>query len=174
MQFDVDLRIDVAQSVSRRFQFAATDVLCPVKYLPLQIRKIDVVEIDNANCSYTCCRKIEGGRGPKPAGADAQNACCLQPALPISCHFGHDKVTRIALQFLSAQVHVAHTLIIDNASLHAPSEILAQKSCAVAPKAFGVIPADAEALFACQHHPESFRGYNSSDFLTAPPGPMCR
>jgi len=41
-------------------------------------------------------------------------------------------VARIALQFLSAQVHGAGTLIIDNALLHAPSEILAQKSGAVA------------------------------------------
>ena len=55
MQFDVDLRIDVAQSVSRRFQFAASDVLCPVKYLPLQVGKINVVEINNADCSHACC-----------------------------------------------------------------------------------------------------------------------
>jgi hypothetical protein len=41
--------------------------------------------------------------------------------------------------------------------LHAQSEILAQKSCAVA--AIGN-PADTEALFACRHHPESFQGYN--------------
>ena len=132
MQFDVDLRIDVAQSVSRRFQFAASDVLCPVKYLPLQIGKIDGVEVDDANCSHACCRKIEGRRGPQSPSADAQDARCLYSALPVSCHFGHDKVARIALQFLSAQVHGAGTLIIDNASLHAPSEILAQKSCAVA------------------------------------------
>src|SRR5207245_119745 len=49
VQFDFDLRIEVAQAVPRRFQFAAANVLCSVKNLPLQIRKIDIVEINNPN-----------------------------------------------------------------------------------------------------------------------------
>ena len=74
MQFDLDLRVDVAEPVPRRFQFVAADVLCSVKNLSLQIRKIDLIEIDNSNCPDAGCREIERGRGPESAGADAQNA----------------------------------------------------------------------------------------------------
>jgi hypothetical protein len=35
MQVDFDVRVDVAQPVARRFEFAAADVFCSVKNLPL-------------------------------------------------------------------------------------------------------------------------------------------
>ena len=41
-------------------------------------------------------------------------------------------MTRVTLQFLSAQVHRADALIVDDASLHAVGFILAQKDGAVA------------------------------------------
>ena len=41
-------------------------------------------------------------------------------------------MTRVTLQFLSAQVHRADALIVDDASLHAVEFILAQKDGAVA------------------------------------------
>jgi len=77
IQFDLDLRIDVAEPVVGRFQFAAANVLCSMKYLPLKIRKIDVVEIDNADCPDAGGREIKRSRRSESAGADAQNARCL-------------------------------------------------------------------------------------------------
>ena len=62
MQFDLDLRIDVAQPILRRFQFAAADVFCSVKNLTLQIGKVDVIEIDNTNCSNTGGCEIQRSR----------------------------------------------------------------------------------------------------------------
>src|ERR687891_1687388 len=49
MQFDLDLRIDIAQTIPSRFEFASADVICSVEDLPLEIRKVDIVEIDNSN-----------------------------------------------------------------------------------------------------------------------------
>jgi hypothetical protein len=77
MRFDFDLRIDIAQPVACRFQFAAADVLCSVKNLPLKIGKIDSVEIDKSEGSYTSCRQVERNRGAQTASADTQNARSL-------------------------------------------------------------------------------------------------
>ena len=73
VQFDLDLRVDVAKPVLCRFQFGAADVFCSVKNLPLQIGKIDVIEIDNPDSSDTSCSEIERGRGPESASANTQN-----------------------------------------------------------------------------------------------------
>src|SRR5215468_7228628 len=70
VQFDVYVWVDVLQPVARRFKFAAADVFCSVKDLPLQIGKIDTVEIDQPKFSHTCCCQIERRRGAEPAGAD--------------------------------------------------------------------------------------------------------
>jgi hypothetical protein len=99
MRFDFDLGINIAQSVTRRLQFAAADVLCSVKNLPLEISDIDPVEIDKPEGSHTGRCKIERGRGTQTAGTNAQNARCLKPLLPFGSDFGHDQMPRIALQF---------------------------------------------------------------------------
>src|SRR5439155_9035200 len=73
MQSDVDLRIDVTQAVARRLQFAAADVLCSVENLSLQIRKIDIVKIDEADRADASRRKIQSSRRSQTACTDAQN-----------------------------------------------------------------------------------------------------
>ncbi len=71
MQFDINLRIDVSQAISRRLQLAPTDVLCSVKNLALEIGKIDIVKIDNSNRPDPGCGKIQRSRRTKSAGTDA-------------------------------------------------------------------------------------------------------
>src|SRR5262245_42803802 len=56
VQFNLDLRVDVVQSIARRFKFASANVLCSVKNLPLQIGKIDTIEVDQPKLSHTSCR----------------------------------------------------------------------------------------------------------------------
>ena len=158
VQFDLDLRVDVAEPVLRGFQFAAADVLCSVKNLALQVGKIHLIEIDNPDCSDAGCCEIKRGRRPESAGANAQNASCLQPALPLGRNFRHDKMTRVALQFRSTQMCRGAPFIIDDASLHAVRFILAQKD--------GAVAGDRRSRLARarvqhgRHRPESFRGYN--------------
>jgi hypothetical protein len=64
VQFNIDFRIDVAQPVPRGLQFAAANILCSMKNLPLQIRKIDIVEINNPDCSRTGRGEIQCSRRP--------------------------------------------------------------------------------------------------------------
>ena len=133
MQFDFDLRIDVPQPVARRFQFAAADVLCSVKNLPLQICELDLVEIDNSKSSHAGCCQVERSRGAQAAGTDTQNARGLKSLLSFSSHFGHDEVTRIALQFCSTQMRRPGAVLVDNASCHA-NKIAATRARSQPPK----------------------------------------
>src|SRR5262249_28010634 len=104
--------------VTRRFQFAATDVFCSVKNLPLQIGEIDTVEIDKPEGSNASACQVKRSRRTQTAGADAQNARCLESLLSLRRYFGHNEMTRIALQFFGAQLHRVAALVIDDASLH--------------------------------------------------------
>jgi len=99
-QLDFNVWIDIAETVARLFEFAAADVFCSVKDLPLQIGEIDAIEIDEPKLSHTSCRQIERSRGAQTAGANAKNARDLKPLLSFSSHFGHNEVPRIPLQFL--------------------------------------------------------------------------
>ena len=102
VQFDVDLRIDVPQAVPRRFQFGAANILCSVENLPLQIRKIDIVEIDDANRANAGRRKIQCSRRSQTTRADAQNTRRFQAPLPRGRNLGHDQMARITSGLLVA------------------------------------------------------------------------
>ncbi len=58
MQFEIDVGIEIVQPIAGRFQFASPYVFCSVKDLPLQIGKIDIVEIDQPNRAYARCCQI--------------------------------------------------------------------------------------------------------------------
>jgi hypothetical protein len=113
------LRIDVVQAIPRRLQLAPTYVFCSVKNLPLKIGKIDVVEIDNADCADAGGGKIKRSRRSKSAGADAQDVRSLESILSLGRNLGHDKMTRVALQFVNVQSHRTGALVINDASVHA-------------------------------------------------------
>jgi hypothetical protein len=86
--------------------------------LPLQIRKIDNVEIDNSNRADAGRGQVERSWRPEPARADAQDACRLQPPLSLGGDFGHQKMARVTLQFLSAQLHCVAAFFVNDASIH--------------------------------------------------------
>ncbi len=73
-----------------------TDVLRAVEDLPLEIRRVDVVEIDQAERADARRREVQGGRGPKAAGADQEHAGATQGALAIDADLGKDEVAAVA------------------------------------------------------------------------------
>jgi len=83
MGFDFDVGVRVAQTVARRIQFFATDVLRPMQDLSLEIAKIDVVKIDQTKFAHAGSGKIKRSRRTEPACADAQNSRGVQ-ATPCS------------------------------------------------------------------------------------------
>ena len=65
--------------------------------LPLQIRKIDIIEIDNSNRADASRGQVKRSWRSEPARADAQDAGRLQPLLSLRGDFGHQKMARITL-----------------------------------------------------------------------------
>src|SRR5437660_2000483 len=62
VRFDFDARIHIAQAIARGFQFLATDVFRAVQNLPLQIAKIDLVEINQTKFTDAGGGEIKSGR----------------------------------------------------------------------------------------------------------------
>jgi hypothetical protein len=70
--------------------------------LALQIRKIDIVEVDDSNCPNPGRGEIERSWRSEPAGADAEDASSFEPPLPFRCNFGHHEMARITSHLLAA------------------------------------------------------------------------
>ena len=64
--------------------------------LPLEVRHVDGVEVDQPDGADTGRRQVEGDRGAEPAGADDEDFGRLEPPLPVEADFGHDDVAGIA------------------------------------------------------------------------------
>jgi hypothetical protein len=90
-----------------------------MKNLPLKIGQIDIVEIDYAEGPNAGGCQIKRGRRSESSGADAQNARSFESILTLGCDFGHDEMTRVALQFFNVQSHRTAALVVNDASLHA-------------------------------------------------------
>src|SRR5439155_8581068 len=95
--------------------------------LPLQIRKIDIVEIDNSNRAHTRRSEIHCGRRSEATRADAQDARRFQASLTVRRDFGHHEMARITLQFCRAQLHRIAAFVLDDASLHLVCRLLLEK-----------------------------------------------
>jgi hypothetical protein len=89
-----------------------------VKNLALKIGKIDVVKVDDAKSPNAGGCKVKRSRRAESSGADAQDACSFESTLPLGRNLGHDKMTRVALQFLDVQPHRSAALVINDAPIH--------------------------------------------------------
>src|SRR5207237_10846249 len=103
--FYLDLMVNLDQAISRVFQFISADIFLSVKNLPLNIGKIDLVEIDNTNGPNAGSRQIKRSRRSKSSCPDAQDARSFESILPLGRNLGHDEMTRVTLQFFNIQSH---------------------------------------------------------------------
>ena len=88
----------------RRFELPPPDVRRAVDDLPVEVARVDGVEVDDAELADARRGEIHGGRRPEPAGADADHAPRLELALPVHPDFRHDEVPAVALDFLARQL----------------------------------------------------------------------
>jgi hypothetical protein len=66
VQLNFDAWVYIGQPVARRFEFAAADIFCSVKNLPLQIGEIDTVEIDSPSFPTPAAARYSAAGEPKP------------------------------------------------------------------------------------------------------------
>ena len=118
MGFDFDVGVRVAQTVARRIQFFATDVLRPMQDLSLEIAKIDIVKIDQTKFADAGSGKIKRGRGTEPARADAQNARSVQTLLSFRADFRHDHVARITQLLFFTKLSRRDALLVHDVLVH--------------------------------------------------------
>ena len=100
VRLNVDVRVDGVQAILRRRELRAPDVRRAVDNLPLQVAEVDDVEIDDADRADAGRGQIHRGRRAEAAGADAQHAAGLQPALPVHADLRHDQVAAVALDLV--------------------------------------------------------------------------
>src|SRR5208282_1438628 len=93
---DLDVGIQIVEALGSCFDLWPSDVSGAEQNLPLQIRKIDRIEIDQADAADSCSGEIESEWGPEAAGADAEDFRLLKLELPLHADLGHDQVAAVA------------------------------------------------------------------------------
>src|SRR5688572_33425532 len=95
MRLDLDMRIDVAQTISCGFDLATTQIFRAVNDLTLQVRLLDDVEIDDPDPAHARGRQVHSQRRPESARTDHQHARGFQFSLPLHAYFRHDQVAAV-------------------------------------------------------------------------------
>ena len=103
VQVNLDFRVEVAQAFAGGFELRPAHVLGAEGDLPLEVRKVDDVEVHQAQPAHAGGRQIQPERRPQPARADEQHFRRLELELPLHPHLGHDEVAAVAQDFLRRQ-----------------------------------------------------------------------
>ena len=101
---DLHVRVDVLQTLSRGLELLSPDVLRAVQDLPLQVRRVHDVEVDEAKRADARRREVERERRAETAGPHAQHARGLQLLLPVEADLRHDEMAGVALELLAAEL----------------------------------------------------------------------
>ena len=96
---DVDVRIEGEQALARRLDLGAPDARTVEQHLPLQVRCVDAIVIDDPQRTDTRRREIQRCRRSETARTDDQHARGLQLFLPRESDLLQAQVPLIALAF---------------------------------------------------------------------------
>ena len=87
-------RLESRSRAASLFDFA--DIACAKRDLPLKIREIHDIEIDESEPPDASCGEIKSQRSAESAGADQQHLRVLELELTLHADFGHDQVAAVA------------------------------------------------------------------------------
>ena len=104
MHADVHIGIQRVQAIACGQQLRSADILRAVEDLPLQVARIDRVEVHQPERADAGRCKVERGGRAQPSRANAEHARGLQPPLPVDADLGHDQVTAVALHLIVGQL----------------------------------------------------------------------
>ncbi len=71
-----------------RLHLGLADPVQVVEDLPLEVGRIDLVEVDDAQCPHPGGGQVEGGRRSEPTGPDEQDLGVEQLVLAFLAHLG--------------------------------------------------------------------------------------
>ncbi len=74
-----------------------------MKYLSLEIRQVDGIEVHQTDRAHSRGREVERGWRPESAGAHQQHTRSLQSALPFFTHLWQQDVAAVTNQLFATQ-----------------------------------------------------------------------
>src|SRR6201996_6448850 len=104
VQHDLDVRVHLKNASAGRFGLGTADVGDAVDDLPLQVRLVHHVEVDDAERADAGRGQVQQRGRAETAGPDHQHLGVLQPLLPGHAHVGDDEVPRVALHLVHAEL----------------------------------------------------------------------
>ena len=99
----VHVRIVCEERLPGRFYLGFPHVVVKVQYLPLEVGKVDGVEVDDPDGADARKRQVDRYRRPQSTGADNQHLRVQELALSSAAHLGHDDMTAIPLDLVRGQ-----------------------------------------------------------------------
>mmetsp|Transcript_16918 Transcript_16918/g.52859 ORF Transcript_16918/g.52859 Transcript_16918/m.52859 type:complete len:354 (-) Transcript_16918:16-1077(-) len=97
-------RVDSPQRLGRARRLRDADVRRRVDDLPLQVRHVHHVVVDDRQLTDPRRSQVHQRRRPEPARADAQDFRVLQLLLPLDAHLAQDQVPRVPLHLPAIQL----------------------------------------------------------------------
>ena len=100
---DVHVGVQHRQGLLGRVDLAVADAVDVVQDLALQVRRVDLVHVDDADGSDTGRSEIERGGRPEPTGAEHEHLGLEQLDLAGGSHLGQQEVSLVAVVLLRRQ-----------------------------------------------------------------------
>ena len=101
---DVQRGIEREELFLGRVELLAPNVFGGVDDLPLQIARVNHVEVDQAQRADAGRGQVERQRRAEPAGAHAEHPRGLQLLLALHAHFGQDEMPRVAGEIVGGEL----------------------------------------------------------------------
>ena len=98
--------IDPVDRFLRGFGLRSAHIWSCVQNLALQIRKIDRVEIENAEAANARGRQIHRDRRAQASRPNTENTCAANLLLPGQAHLRQDQMPREPPNLLITQLHI--------------------------------------------------------------------
>jgi hypothetical protein len=105
MRDDLDLAVELAQPLARRIELLPSDRARAVEDLPVEVRRIDAVKVDEADPPHARRGEVRRHRTAEPTGADDQHRGPLQSQLPRLTDLRQQQVARVARAFGVGEGH---------------------------------------------------------------------
>ena len=100
---DGELWVQVEQPIAGRLGLRAPDVLRAVEHLPLEIRHVDPVRVDDREMADPRRSEVERRRGAEAARSHEQDSRALDPSLALQPHLGKHEVAAVPAELVGGE-----------------------------------------------------------------------
>ena len=99
MRFNANLGIQIVEPGASRFELRGSDIGSAVENLPVQIRRVDLVEIDEADPAHPCRGEIDSDGTSQSSCPNDQDGGALELLLTFFADLRKDQMTCVPRAF---------------------------------------------------------------------------